>query len=307
MEIRHGWPAGNTALIAIVESARAILNLDQIVVQPARKPSPGSRRPGSRHGGGAQPGRLAGVFRRSALVLHTAAYDLQAIGMVYTDFKDISGLESEARQAAGMGFSGKQVIHPGQVEAVQRALPPRRRQLKTPGGWCKRTNSSLPRARASSPWMERWSKRRWYRQRAGCCPGVKRGRHGNRIYIGFSNSTYVRFGSPSTSSGQAPTTSVMANNPINLAVRFFLEAAGLFALAYWGWSQHSGAAQRLWAIGVPLIAAACGALFVCPVIRAKPRSVLGLVCLAGVAYSVAQRWHLCIRVATLSSIFAIIY
>lgn len=47
----------------------------------------------------------------------------------------------------------------------------------------------------------------------------------------------------------------MANNPINLVVRFFLELVGFYALGYWGWTQHNGLWSILWGIGLPLLAA----------------------------------------------------
>lgn len=53
----------------------------------------------------------------------------------------------------------------------------------------------------------------------------------------------------------------MANNPINLGLRFVLELAGLVAMGYWGWTQHEGIARVLLAVGVPLIAAALWGTF----------------------------------------------
>lgn len=47
----------------------------------------------------------------------------------------------------------------------------------------------------------------------------------------------------------------MADNPINLAVRFVLELAALFALGYWGWTQHTGILKWFLVIGLPLLAA----------------------------------------------------
>jgi hypothetical protein len=41
----------------------------------------------------------------------------------------------------------------------------------------------------------------------------------------------------------------------NLTVAFLLELVGLFALGYWGWTQHQGLPRILLAIGVPLLAA----------------------------------------------------
>jgi len=47
----------------------------------------------------------------------------------------------------------------------------------------------------------------------------------------------------------------MANHPLNLALRFFLELFALYALGYWGWTQHFGPSRFLWGIGLPLLAA----------------------------------------------------
>jgi len=47
----------------------------------------------------------------------------------------------------------------------------------------------------------------------------------------------------------------MGNHPINLAIRFILELIALFALGYWGWTQHAGLARLIWTIGLPLVAA----------------------------------------------------
>ena len=56
----------------------------------------------------------------------------------------------------------------------------------------------------------------------------------------------------------------MANNPINLGLRFFLELYGLFALGYWGWVQHTGSPRILLAFGLPLLAAAFWGIFRVP-------------------------------------------
>lgn len=56
----------------------------------------------------------------------------------------------------------------------------------------------------------------------------------------------------------------MGSHPINLAVRFLLEIAGLVAIGYWGWSQHDGLLRFVLAIGGPLIAAALWATFAVP-------------------------------------------
>ncbi len=63
-------------------------------------------------------------MRARHVVTACVANDLQAIDMVYIDFRDREGLRLEAEQGAGWGFNGKQVIHPNQVPVVQEAFTP---------------------------------------------------------------------------------------------------------------------------------------------------------------------------------------
>jgi Protein of unknown function (DUF2568) len=56
----------------------------------------------------------------------------------------------------------------------------------------------------------------------------------------------------------------MANNPLNLGLRFLLELAGLAALGLWGWSLGGGALRFVWAILFPLVGAALWGVFRVP-------------------------------------------
>jgi citrate lyase subunit beta/citryl-CoA lyase len=56
------------------------------------------------------------------IVLAARAYGLDVLDGVYNDFKDIAGLEVEAREGKAMGFDGKTLIHPGQIEAANLAF-----------------------------------------------------------------------------------------------------------------------------------------------------------------------------------------
>jgi hypothetical protein len=53
----------------------------------------------------------------------------------------------------------------------------------------------------------------------------------------------------------------VSKHPINLALRFFLELAGLAAMAYWGWTQHEGILRVLLAVGLPVLAAVLWGVF----------------------------------------------
>jgi len=125
-EARYAWPAGEIGIIAIIESARAVIDLAQIADADPRLQALALGAEDLADDLGAIRSREGWevFYARSALVLHAAAYNLQAIDMVYVDLHDPAGLEKEADTAAQLGFSGKQVIHPDQVGPVQRAFTP---------------------------------------------------------------------------------------------------------------------------------------------------------------------------------------
>jgi hypothetical protein len=61
----------------------------------------------------------------------------------------------------------------------------------------------------------------------------------------------------------------MSQNPINLAVRFILELAALAALAYWGWTQHTGILRYLLTVGLPVLGAVLWGVFAVPGDRSR--------------------------------------
>ena len=56
----------------------------------------------------------------------------------------------------------------------------------------------------------------------------------------------------------------MATHPLNLAVRFVLELAALYALGLWGWRHGDGVWRFVIAAAIPLIAAALWGTFAVP-------------------------------------------
>ena len=64
------------------------------------------------------------LYARQAVIVACAANDLQAIDIVTIDYKDIESLRIDSEFGAQLGFVGKQIIHPAQVEPVQTAFTP---------------------------------------------------------------------------------------------------------------------------------------------------------------------------------------
>lgn len=68
-------------------------------------------------------------FARSVLVTSAAASGLQAVDTVWTDVRDLEGLEMECRRTRDRGFTGKLAIHPGQLETIHGAYAPSANEL----------------------------------------------------------------------------------------------------------------------------------------------------------------------------------
>ena len=76
----------------------------------------------NREADGAYSAPLA--LARNLCLYAAAAAGVQPIDTVYADYKDLAGLEREARLAARDGFTGKLAIHPGQVAIINAAFTP---------------------------------------------------------------------------------------------------------------------------------------------------------------------------------------
>ncbi|KAL5320795.1 hypothetical protein ACEPPN_011605 [Leptodophora sp. 'Broadleaf-Isolate-01'] len=74
------------------------------------------------------------LYARSAIVTAARAYNLPStIDLVCTSFRGEEGkrrLQEECEQGRGLGFNGKQCIHPSQVEGVQRAFAPGEKEVE---------------------------------------------------------------------------------------------------------------------------------------------------------------------------------
>lgn len=70
------------------------------------------------------PGREPVIHALSHALLVARAYGLTILDGVYSDFKDGAGFQAECKQARDMGFDGKTLIHPSQVEAANAAFAP---------------------------------------------------------------------------------------------------------------------------------------------------------------------------------------
>ena len=125
-ELSSNLNIGAIRLLIGVETAKGILNLKEIAEADKRLEAIifGAEDYAASIGATRTKEGTEVLYARSAVITACAANDLQAVDMVYIDFRDLEGLRVEAQQGAGLGFSGKQVIHPKQVSVAQDAFTP---------------------------------------------------------------------------------------------------------------------------------------------------------------------------------------
>lgn len=136
---QHSTSSCPPRIVASIESARSVWNLRDIVQWKSKF--------GAQKGGQLEALLFASedycadtsvvrttsrqelLFVRSQIVIAAKASGLEAIDMVCIDYKDSGYLRDECEDGRRLGFTGKQVIHPAQVETVNAAFLPTEKEI----------------------------------------------------------------------------------------------------------------------------------------------------------------------------------
>lgn len=120
---------------AMIETPRGILNADEIALLGHRSAARlgcfvvGPNDIALATGVRPQAGRPYLIPWLMQIILAARAGGIDVLDGVYNDFRDSAGFEAECLQAALMGFDGKTLIHPAQIDAANRAFSPSDEQL----------------------------------------------------------------------------------------------------------------------------------------------------------------------------------
>src|SRR5260370_42596465 len=71
-----------------------------------------------------QPGRAAMIPMIAHCILAAHAYGLEILDGPYSDFSNVDGVGHECAQGRDLGFDGKTLIHPGQIDACNAIFTP---------------------------------------------------------------------------------------------------------------------------------------------------------------------------------------
>ncbi len=131
IEEKNDISIGTIKLMPIIESAKGVLNVEKFAEAP-RVIALGM--------GGedlvADIGAKRTKFGReldyisSKIILACAANKIQAIDTVFIDVNDTEGLYEASLRAIEIGFQGKSVIHPSQIQHVHRAFSPSQEEIE---------------------------------------------------------------------------------------------------------------------------------------------------------------------------------
>lgn len=115
---------------AMIETARAVLHAEELA---AAGRDPSSRLSGFVFGPNdisretrikMMPGRAAMIPMITHCILATRAYGLEILDGPYSDIANADGFATECAQARDLGFDGKTLIHPSQIEACNAIFTP---------------------------------------------------------------------------------------------------------------------------------------------------------------------------------------
>ena len=110
---------------AMIESPRAVLDADRIAAVEGVAALVAGMADFAKDIG-ARPGvdRLELLYALQRILIAARAAGIVALDGVHADIADLDGLEIACRQSAAMGFDGKTLVHPNQIEPANRAFSP---------------------------------------------------------------------------------------------------------------------------------------------------------------------------------------
>ena len=128
--LSEGGAPSSLTIWAMIETAPAVLHAEELA---AASRAPKARLAGFVFGPNdiaretrirMVPGRATMIPMITHCILAAHAYGIEMLDGPYSDFSNPEGFAAECRQALDLGFDGKTLIHPGQIEACNIIFTP---------------------------------------------------------------------------------------------------------------------------------------------------------------------------------------
>ena len=132
LEEKYNIKTGKTKIIPLIETAKGIINAYEIASASHRVVaiSFGAEDFLSDINGKRTDKGYELLFAKSQIVCAAKAAGVQALDTVYSDFRDEEGLYKRCIEAKNMGFDGKGIIHPNQIDIVHKAFSPTKAEIE---------------------------------------------------------------------------------------------------------------------------------------------------------------------------------
>lgn len=129
-EKREGFPEGSIHIIGAIESVKGLYNVREICKGPrmaaialgAEDFIANLKTQRTKSG-------IELYYARSQILMAARDAEIPCMDTVFSDVSDMEGFEREVSNSRDMGFDGKSVIHPKQIEVVHRLYTPTAEQI----------------------------------------------------------------------------------------------------------------------------------------------------------------------------------
>lgn len=135
--------ATNKKVIALIETVKGFLNINKIIDADGVVAVSWGAADFSISAGGKEEAYSKNIYVKTKIVLAARHAGIDAIDKVYFDLSNIEGFKQECIEAKSLGFNGKQIIHPSQIEIANQIFSPSKDEIE----WAKRVLAEMEKAK----------------------------------------------------------------------------------------------------------------------------------------------------------------
>lgn len=129
----HGLTPGTIRVLVLIETARGVVSLRDIAGADPRLDALlfGAEDLCGDIGATRTEAGDEILWAQRALVVHAAAFGLQAIESPFVDLNDVARLTRETRRSMELGYAGRMAIHPRQISPIVGVFTPTQAEVET--------------------------------------------------------------------------------------------------------------------------------------------------------------------------------
>ncbi len=132
LERNRGIESGSIAIMPLIETTRGVLNAYEIASSSKRIVAIGFGAVDFTRELGTSPSKegIEILYARSHIAISARAANILSIDTPWTDIMDMNGLIEDAKMARRLGFNGKMLIHPKQINPINEIFTPSSEEIE---------------------------------------------------------------------------------------------------------------------------------------------------------------------------------